>query len=122
MQQRKQFFCFMRKLFLQGQIKMQSLLSRVSTEAVASALLVSSGVVNPVVERFRAPQAVRVVELKQIDASARVCMAASVDFVLAVASVDGHHDGHGRPVDPAAAPVPPLLPPTTFHVFAQCFW
>lgn len=87
----------------------------ISTDA---ALLVSSGVVHPVVERFRAPQAVRVVELEQVDASARVRVAACVDLVLAVATVDGHHNGHGRPVGPAPAPCPPFVPPTTFHVLA----
>lgn len=100
---------------------MQSLPSRhLSTEA-ASALLVSSGVVYSVVERFRAPQAVRVVKLEQVDASARVSVAASIHLVLAIASVDWHHDGHGRSVCPAATPVSPVLPPTTFHVFTKSF-
>ena len=49
----------------------------------------SSCVVDAVVECFRAPQRVGVVELEQVDAAAGVDVTAAVDLLVTVAPVDG---------------------------------
>ena len=56
----------------------------------------SFGVVDAVVERLRAPERVRVVELEQVHARARVLVRAGVHLLVAVPPVDRHDDGRRR--------------------------
>ena len=49
-----------------------------------------TGVVDSVVECFRAPERIRIVELEKVNSRAGVLMRACVDLLVAITAVDGH--------------------------------